>query len=267
MTILRSIDPATLDMVWEGEATAAAACATAIDRARAAGRDWAEAQPEDRIAIARRFAAIIEERGAIVAETIARETGKLLPEASAEVASTVAKVEVSIAALHEHAGTRSRQMPFGTATLRHRSHGVMAVLGLYNFPAHLPNGYIVLALLAGNTVIFKPSEEAPLTGLPMGAAWHDAGLPRDVLQVLPGAGIRVRRSSLAISMVCCSQVRRRQGGTFEGSSSIDRTSSLRWNLAGTIPWSCGRRSPRPSRGWRAIRLSSPRGSGVRARAV
>ncbi|KQM67855.1 N-succinylglutamate 5-semialdehyde dehydrogenase [Sphingomonas sp. Leaf17] len=186
MTILRSIDPANLDIVWEGAATDPAACAVAVDRSRTAGRSWAATPLETRVAIARRFAEVVRERTAALAETIARETGKLLPEALAEVASTVAKVEVSIAAQHERAGTRSREMAFGSAVLRHRPHGVMVVLGPYNFPAHLPNGHIVPALLAGNSVLFKPSEETPLTGLALGEAWRAAGLPDDVLQVLPG---------------------------------------------------------------------------------
>ena len=48
--------------------------------------------------------------------------------------------------------------------LRHKPHGVLAVLGPFNFPAHLPNGHIVPALIAGNAVVFKPSEKTPAVG-------------------------------------------------------------------------------------------------------
>ena len=83
----------------------------------------------------------------------------------------IAKVEVSIAAQAERAGMREAATGFGRAVLRHRPHGVMAVMraGPFNFPGHLPNGHIVPALLAGDTVVFKPSEETPARRPPDGA--------------------------------------------------------------------------------------------------
>jgi succinylglutamic semialdehyde dehydrogenase len=69
---------------------------------------------------------------------------------------------------------------------RFKPHGVVAVLGPFNFPGHLPNGHIVPALLAGNTVLFKPSELAPLVAEKTVAHWHAAGLPAGVLQLLQG---------------------------------------------------------------------------------
>jgi succinylglutamic semialdehyde dehydrogenase len=70
--------------------------------------------------------------------------------------------------------------------LRHKPHGVAAVLGPYNFPGHLPNGHIVPALLAGDTVVFKPSEETPLTGQLMVEAFEAAGLPKGVVNLVQG---------------------------------------------------------------------------------
>ena len=186
MTTLQSIDPATLDLVWEGDVASPASCASAVDRARMASSEWAATPLDDRITVARRYAAVLDQRREILAEIIARETGKLLSETRAEVGAMIAKVDISIASQAERAGTRSRDTDFGQAVLRHRPHGVMAVLGPYNFPGHLPNGHIVPALLAGNVVVFKPSEQTPLTGLTMAVAWSDAGLPANVLQVLPG---------------------------------------------------------------------------------
>jgi succinylglutamic semialdehyde dehydrogenase len=63
----------------------------------------------------------------------------------------------------------------------------MVVLGPYNFPGHLPNGHIVPALLAGNVLVFKPSEKTPLTGRLTAEAWHDAGLPDGVFNLVQGA--------------------------------------------------------------------------------
>jgi len=183
---MRSIDPATGRTIWEGEETSVADIPTMAARARAALPDWAGRAVEERIALMQRYAALLKERTEDIARDIARETGKPLWETRAELGSMIGKVAVSIAAQAERAGTRSTDMAFGRAVLRHKPHGVMAVLGPYNFPGHLPNGHIVPALLAGNSVLFKPSEEAPLTGQHMARALHDAGVPEHVFQIVQG---------------------------------------------------------------------------------
>ncbi|MEG2314159.1 succinylglutamate-semialdehyde dehydrogenase, partial [Brevundimonas sp.] len=89
-------------------------------------------------------------------------------------------------AYNERTGERSNDMAFGRAVLRHRPHGVAAVLGPFNFPGHLPNGHIVPAMLAGDTVVFKPSEEAPLTGQLMVECLLEAGVPDGVVNLVQG---------------------------------------------------------------------------------
>ncbi|MDE2404920.1 MAG: succinylglutamate-semialdehyde dehydrogenase [Sphingomonadales bacterium] len=187
MTMLRSLDPATGAIVWEGPAAAPAQAVAAVAAARAAFPAWAATPPETRVAHARAYAATLADRRDALAQTIARETGKPRWEALSEVATMIAKVEVSIAAQAQRAATREEPTAFGAAVLRHRPHGVMAVLGPFNFPGHLPNGHIVPALLAGNSVVFKPSELTAATGEAMVAAWHDSGLPANVLHCLQGA--------------------------------------------------------------------------------
>ncbi|GGC37242.1 N-succinylglutamate 5-semialdehyde dehydrogenase 2 [Novosphingobium marinum] len=184
---IRSVDPATGDLVWEGEAASPAAVEAAVASARRAFPGWAATPLADRIAAARRFAGVLGERKAAVAETMSRETGKALWETTAEVGSMIGKVDASVAAQAERTGEKRKDMPFGAATLRHRPHGVMAVFGPYNFPGHLPNGHIVPALIAGNTVVFKPSEVAPATGAAMAGAWEAAGLPAGVFNIVQGA--------------------------------------------------------------------------------
>lgn len=183
---LRSIDPATGTVVWEGPAAGARQVATALARAREALAGWAAEPLERRVACVRRYAAVLDGRREALAELIARETGKPRWEADGEVASMIAKVESSITAQAERAGERRAATGFGEAVLRHRPHGVAVVLGPYNFPGHLPNGHIVPALLAGNTVVFKPSERTPAVGEAMTAAWDAAGLPDDVLTLVQG---------------------------------------------------------------------------------
>jgi len=182
----QSIDPATGDVVWQGPAAGADEAAAAVARARAAAPGWARRPLADRVALARAYAGVLDARKEELARLISRETGKLLWEARTEVTAMIGKVDISIRAQAERAGTSESAQPFGRAVLRHHPHGVMAVLGPYNFPGHLPNGHIVPALLAGNAVVFKPSELTPATGAALVAAWHEAGLPADLLHCLQG---------------------------------------------------------------------------------
>ena len=184
--LFRSIDPATGAVVWEGASATAEQVAEAVAAARQAWSGWAEVPLEQRIARVRAFKAALEARATGFAETISRETGKPLWESRVELVSMTGKVELSIAAQEERAGERHSAVPFGEAVLRHRPHGVMAVLGPYNFPGHLPGGHIVPALLAGNCVVFKPSELTPACGAAMASVWAAAGLPEGVFSLLQG---------------------------------------------------------------------------------
>jgi succinylglutamic semialdehyde dehydrogenase len=184
--MLHSYDPATGAIVWQGAVADAALARAAVARARAAGPGWAGRPLAERVAVVRAFAAVLDTRREDLARLISRETGKLLWEARTEVTAMIGKVDISIRAQAERAATSEAAQPFGRAVLRHHPHGVMAVLGPYNFPGHLPNGHIVPALLAGNTVVFKPSELTPGVGAAMVDAWHAAGLPDAVCQVLQG---------------------------------------------------------------------------------
>ena len=182
---LVSLDPCTGETVWEG---APGDPAAAVAAARTAFPAWARTPLENRIALALRFQAVVKDRADAFARLISRETGKPFWETKTEVASVAAKVDISIQAQAERAGQRTGEVAGVRQTLRHKPHGVLAVLGPYNFPAHLPNGHIVPALLAGNTVVFKPSELSPAVGAFMADCWAAAGLPEGVLNVVQGAG-------------------------------------------------------------------------------
>ena len=183
---LVSIDPATGEAVWSGATASEADVAEAVAAARKAFPAWADRPRDQRIAILRRYKDILVERAAAFAEALSRETGKALWETKAELASMAGKVDLSIRAYDERTGVTENAMPFGRAVLRHRAHGVMAVLGPFNFPGHLPNGHIVPALLAGDTVVFKPSEETPLAGQLMVEALEAAGVPAGVVNLVQG---------------------------------------------------------------------------------
>ena len=96
------------------------------------------------------------------------------------------KIGISEKAYHERTGTVENPMPTGQAFIRHKPHGVVAVFGPYNFPGHLPNGHIVPALMAGNTIVFKPSDLTPAVAEFMVKLWEKAGLPAGVLNLVQG---------------------------------------------------------------------------------
>ncbi|HYF23741.1 MAG TPA: succinylglutamate-semialdehyde dehydrogenase [Caulobacteraceae bacterium] len=182
-----STDPATGETVWSGPAATPHEVAAAVQAARAAFDDWAERPAEQRVEVMQRYKAVLVERAAPYAEALSRETGKALWETKAELASMAGKVDISIRAYAERTGLRQADTAFGRAVLRHKPHGVAAVLGPYNFPGHLPNGHIVPALLAGDTVVFKPSEETPLAGQLLVEALEAAGVPAGVVNLVQGA--------------------------------------------------------------------------------
>lgn len=185
--VFTSLDPASREAVWQGRAAAPAQVRAAFAAARSAFAEWALMGFEARKAIVLAFKEITTARKAEFAELIARETGKPLWEAEAEAGLLPAKVDISVRAYGERTGRRVEGSAFGEAVLDHKPLGVMFVLGPYNFPAHLPNGHIVPALLAGNTIVFKPSELTPAVGALMATCWAEAGLPAGVLNLVQGA--------------------------------------------------------------------------------
>ena len=157
-----SYEPASGVELWRGRVSD---IDTAVKTARRAFPAWAAQPLSTRMELVRRFANEVRKDFDKLADTIARETGKPLWEANAEVESVIAKVELSIRAFADRTSQRKLDSAIqGTMAVRHKPHGVMAVLGPYNMPAHLPNAHIIPALIAGNTVIFKPSEKAPASG-------------------------------------------------------------------------------------------------------
>jgi len=180
---LESLNPVSQQVLWMGREADASQVEAAVQAAREAFADWAAAPLGERIAVLERFAAVLTARQDELARTIGEETGKPLWEAATEVASMIGKVAISIRSQAERSGQRSGAQG---SVLRHKPHGVVAVFGPYNFPGHLPNGHIVPALLAGNTVVFKPSEHTPKVAELTLACWIEAGLPAGVLNLLQG---------------------------------------------------------------------------------
>ena len=181
---LISYAPATGEEIWRGEPSDVG---KAVSAARRAWPGWAAQPLGKRIEIARRFANEVLADAEKLANLIANETGKPLWEAKTEVDAVIAKIDISVQAYAERTGKKKLDSALqGTAAVRHKPHGVMVVLGPYNFPAHLPNGHMIPALIAGNVVLFKPSEKTPAVGEALVECWNRVGAPKNVVQLVIG---------------------------------------------------------------------------------
>jgi succinylglutamic semialdehyde dehydrogenase len=179
-------NPASNEILWSGRAANARDVDEAFAAARAAFGDWAARPFPERESIARTFAKLLEREREPLATLISKETGKALWDTRGEVAAMTNKIDLSVKAYAARTGVTEAQAGAQVQALRHKPHGVVAVFGPYNFPAHLPNGHIVPALLAGNTVLFKPSEMTPAVAERTVELWLEAGLPAGVLNLLQG---------------------------------------------------------------------------------
>ncbi|WP_420934755.1 succinylglutamate-semialdehyde dehydrogenase [Alteromonas sp. A081] len=183
---LISIDPAKNEVIWEGKSATASQIDAAIKSARAALVEWSLKTVAQRLDIIKAYGSKLEEAKEHLAKVMAKETGKPEWETATEVGAMMGKIGISEKAFFERTGDVENPMPVGKAFIRHKPHGVVAVFGPYNFPGHLPNGHIVPALIAGNTVVFKPSDLTPMVAQEMVKLWDAAGLPKGVLNLVQG---------------------------------------------------------------------------------
>ncbi|MDT0582321.1 succinylglutamate-semialdehyde dehydrogenase [Brumicola blandensis] len=181
-----SVDPAKNQVIWSAKAASEAQVNDAVAAARTAFPSWSLKTVEERLSIIKKFAELLAENKQSLAKIIAKETGKPEWETATEAAAMMGKIAISEKAYHERTGTVENAMPVGQAIIRHKPHGVVAVFGPYNFPGHLPNGHIVPALIAGNTVVFKPSDLTPMVAEFTVQLWQKAGLPAGVLNLVQG---------------------------------------------------------------------------------
>jgi len=154
----------------------------AVNTASRCVESWSSTPLETRKQLLLRYAELVRQHETDIARSISLEVGKPAWEAATEVKTMAGKVQLSINAYHQ----RCADFGSGEARTRFRPHGVMAVLGPFNFPCHLPNGHIVPALLAGNTVVLKASEKTPASSAWIVRLLLQAGLPEGVIQLIQG---------------------------------------------------------------------------------
>lgn len=153
--------------------------------AAAAQPAWAALTSAERFAHLERFKAEIAQRADQLADAIVIETGKIRSEAKAEIQTLLNRFELVKNAMA--ADLKAGQVGPGES-LRYQPLGVVGVIGPFNFPLHLCHAHVIPALLAGNTVVIKPSDITPLCGQRYAEAAHAAKLPAGVLNVVVGDG-------------------------------------------------------------------------------
>ncbi len=181
-----STDPAKNQIIWTGKSASSEQVDAAIDAARAAFDEWSGLTLDERLVYIDKFADALTAEKETFTQVIAEETGKPLWETATEAAAMIGKVGLSKKSYNERTGETENPMPVGKAFIRHKPHGVVAVFGPYNFPGHLPNGHIVPALIAGNTIVFKPSDLTPKVAEVYVKVWESIGLPKGVLNLVQG---------------------------------------------------------------------------------
>ncbi len=193
---VRSHNPAHPDeTVWQGSPVSAHV-GGAVAAARRALPAWSRWTIEKRIGALRAYQKIVKDRVDEIAMLICRETGKALWDSKGEAALLAAKVDITLeegqwTGRHRVTGFEIELGAGKKGVCSYRPHGVMAVIGPFNFPAHLPIGHIVPALLTGNTIVFKPSDKTPAVGQWLAGAFQEAldavGAPKGVFNLVHGA--------------------------------------------------------------------------------
>ncbi|WP_267424392.1 trifunctional transcriptional regulator/proline dehydrogenase/L-glutamate gamma-semialdehyde dehydrogenase [Methylobacterium sp. GC_Met_2] len=183
-----------------------AATAADIDRALAqadvAAPRWAATPTAERAVILRRAADAFEARMPALLGLIMREAGK-------SAGNAVAEIREAVDFLRYYTAEAERTLHRG-----HEPLGPVASIAPWNFPLAIFVGQVAAALAAGNTVLAKPAEETPLTAAEAVRMLHDAGIPQDVLQILPGDG------AVAAALVADARV---QGVMFTGSTAVAKS--------------------------------------------
>ncbi|MCP2334857.1 aldehyde dehydrogenase family protein [Actinomadura rupiterrae] len=186
------INPATEEIVTSVAMGTVADADLAVERAGRAFARWRAVSPGDRARLLRRFAAVVDEHVEELAELEVAEAGHPIGQARWE-AGNLRDVLLYYAAAPERLTGQQIPVPGGLDVTFHEPLGVVGLIVPWNFPMPILGWGLAPALAAGNTVVVKPAEATPLTALRVGELALEAGLPEDVVTVLPGEGPVVGR--------------------------------------------------------------------------
>ncbi|HEU4615801.1 MAG TPA: aldehyde dehydrogenase family protein, partial [Kofleriaceae bacterium] len=189
---ITSINPATGEPLGEVPVMSADEVRAAVDAARAAQREWAKLPVESRCRRVARFADVLMAHADEVIDLLVREGGKTRIEALGMELVVVADL---VRYFVKHAPEMLAPEPVPLHLMKHRAsylhfvpRGVVGVIAPWNFPFSIPVGETMMALIAGNAVVLKPSEVTPLIALLARRLYLAAELPADLFQIVTGRG-------------------------------------------------------------------------------
>jgi aldehyde dehydrogenase (NAD+) len=187
--LVRNISPADFEVIAEFPAATAEDVQSAIEAAQTAFHDWKKTPGPERGRVLWRAAEIARRRADEIARTLTREEGKILKEAKGEVMKGISLLEFYAGeGFRMHGKTLpSEARDTFTYTIR-RPLGVVGLIAPWNFPWAIPVWKSAPALVAGNTVVFKPAELTPATASLLVEIYEEAGLPPGVFNMLVGSG-------------------------------------------------------------------------------
>jgi acyl-CoA reductase-like NAD-dependent aldehyde dehydrogenase len=208
----------------------------ALHSAAEAQQGWGATSPLQRAAVLRRAATLLAERAETIALAMTLEEGKPLAEARAEVGRAVEVIDATAALVYRPTGEvfASRRTEQWLMT-NHVPLGVAVVITPWNFPVLIPVWKVAPALLAGNSVVLKPAEVTPLTASHLVAAFHDAGLPPGVLNVLFGSGSRLGPALLQAPAAAVSFTGGNEAGTAIAVAAVRSHMKFQLELGGNNP--------------------------------
>ena len=187
-----SINPATGVPLGDVADMTAAEIKAAVGRARAAQREWGALPIEDRCKRVRKFAEVLMDRAEELIDLISKEMGKTRQEA---LGTEIVVVADLVRYFCKHAPRLLAPEPIPLHLMKHRAsyvhyvpRGVVGVIAPWNFPFSIPMGEVMMALIAGNGAVLKPSEITPLIGLKAKELVDASGIPPDLFQVVTGRG-------------------------------------------------------------------------------
>ncbi len=213
--------PVDNSVTWSGSWATSQEVSNAVQRANSSFASWSHTSLETRIEFVKKYARFLQANRPTIARTITLESGKPLWESDLEIQSAITKVDNAIDAIRKRRWTINEGAGSSHSAIRFKPLGMMVVLGPYNLPLHLPGAHMVPALLAGNTVLLKPSEKAPAVGDWMLRAWQSTDPPPGVVECIHGA---VEQAKWAVG------ARETAGVLFTGSNNAGR--QLHHQLAG-----------------------------------
>ncbi len=188
--IIVDTNPAdTRDILAEIPSSGEAEVDAALEAATRAFPEWRRLPFSERLEIVAQASNLLKENRGMIAELLTQENGKTLRESHGEINSALSEMEFQMHHAERLGGlVRPSRQPGAHAYMIREPRGVALVISPWNFPLNVPGRKVVPALIAGNTVVFKPASLTPLIGMEFTRLFADAGLPAGVLNLVCGSG-------------------------------------------------------------------------------